>query len=174
MELQILHMIQGWRTDLLDDIMVLITKLGDEGLVWIALCLILLIFPRTRKCGVAVGLSLILTTILGNKIIKNIVCRPRPFAADTSVTLLIPQPGQYSFPSGHTSNSIAAAFSVFLFYKKPGIAALVLAGLIAFSRMYLFVHYPTDILGGIVLGIVDALIVRFLIKKWDERKARAK
>jgi undecaprenyl-diphosphatase len=173
MELQILHMIQGWRTDWLDHIMVLITKLGDEGLVWIALCVILLIFPRTRKCGVAMGLSLILTTILGNEIIKKIVQRPRPFVADTSVILLIPQPGQYSFPSGHTSNSVAAAFSIFLFYKKPGIAALVLAGLIAFSRMYLFVHYPTDILAGIVLGIVDALIIRFLIRKWDERKVRA-
>ena len=173
MELQILHMIQGWHTDWLDDVMVFITKLGDEGLIWIAICVALLIFPRTRKCGVAVALSLILTTILGNEIIKKIVQRPRPFAVDNSVTLLIPQPGQYSFPSGHTSNSIAAAVSIFLFYKKPGIAAIALALLIAFSRMYLFVHYPTDILGGIVLGVVDALIIRFLIKKWDERRARA-
>lgn len=173
MELQILHMIQGWRTDWLDDVMVFITKTGDKGLVWISLCALLLMFPRTRKCGVAVGLSLILTTILGNEIIKNIVRRPRPFTVDTSVTLLIPRPGQYSFPSGHTSNSIAAAFSIFLFYRKPGIGALVLAGLIAFSRMYLFVHYPTDILAGIALGIIDALLIRFLIRKWDERRSQA-
>ena len=158
-------MIQGWRTDWLDDLMVLITKLGDEGLVWIALCVILLIFPRTRKCGVAMGFSLILTTILGNKIIKNIVCRPRPFAADTSVTLLIPQPGQYSFPSGHTSNSVAAAFSIFLFYKKPGIAALILAGLIAFSRMYLFVHFPTDVLAGFAIAILVAIGVDYAFRK---------
>ena len=170
MELQILHMIQGWHTDWLSAIMIFFTKLGDEGFLWIAVSIVLLLFPKTRKCGVAMALSMLLTTILGNKIIKNIVARPRPFAVDESVKLLIEQPGQYSFPSGHTANGFTAAVSIFLFYKKPGIAALVVAGIIAFSRMYLFVHYPTDILGGIVLGTLDAALVYWGILKWQKRK----
>ncbi|MBQ7920580.1 MAG: phosphatase PAP2 family protein [Lachnospiraceae bacterium] len=145
--------------------MVFITTLGNAGIFWICLGLLLLAVPRTRKCGGCMLLSMALTFILGNLILKNMVARPRPFTVATDIVLKIPQPGEYSFPSGHTMNSFTAATTVFLFYKKSGIAAFVLAALIAFSRMYLFVHYPTDILGGIVLGIVDALLIFRLTSK---------
>ena len=168
MELQILHMIQGWHQDWLSEIMIFFSTIGNGGMCWIVVCLALLIIPRTRKCGLVMAFSMILTLILGNKIIKNVVARPRPCAVDQSVRLLIPFPGEYSFPSGHTSNSFTAAVSVFLFYRKPGIIALAVASIIAFSRMYLFVHYPTDILGGILLGTLDAMLVYACVQKWGD------
>ena len=170
MELQILHMIQGWHQDWLDSVMLFFTSLGDGGVLWISLSIIFLVIPRTRKCGVSMLLALGLTFLVGNQIIKNLVARPRPCAVDTSVKLLIPYPSEYSFPSGHTSNSFAAAATVFAYYHKPGIVALLVAGMIAFSRLYLFVHYPTDILGGIILGIFDACVVVFFVRKWESKK----
>lgn len=166
MELEILHIIQGWHQDWLSDIMIFFSTIGNGGMCWIAVCIVLLLLPRTRKCGIAMAISMLLTMILGNEIIKKVVARPRPCVVDRSVTLLIPFPGQYSFPSGHTSNSFSAAVSILLFYRKPGIAALIVAGIIAFSRMYLFVHYPTDILGGILLGTLNAMLVYACMRKW--------
>ena len=171
MELEILHMIQGWHQDWLSEIMIFFSSIGNGGMVWIAVSLVLLLIPRTRKCGLTMVLAMLLTMILGNEIIKKVVARPRPCAVDRSVTLLIPFPGQYSFPSGHTSNSFSAAVSIFLFYRKPGILALLVAAIIAFSRMYLFVHYPTDILGGILLGSFDAMLVYGCLRKWRRNKA---
>ena len=170
MELQILHMIQGWHHDWLSQIMIFFSTIGNAGACWIALCVVLLLIPRTRKCGLTMGIAMLVTVLLGNEVIKKVVARPRPCAVDTSVDLLIPYPSQYSFPSGHTSNSFTAAVSILLYYRKPGIIALVVASIIAFSRMYLFVHYPTDILGGIVLGTLDAILVFQCMRKWERRK----
>ena len=166
MEFEILHGIQALRSDLLDQIMIFITKLGDAGLFWIGLGLVLAIIPKTRKCGLSVLGAMALTFILGNLILKNLVARPRPFTVDASVPLIIPQPGEFSFPSGHTMNGFAAATTIFLYYHKAGIVALLLAASIAFSRMYLFVHYPTDILGGIIVGVFDAWLIYTLVNKW--------
>ena len=171
MELQILHMIQGWHQDWLSNIMIFFSTIGNAGACWIVLCILLLLIPRTRKCGLTMALAMLLTLVLGNKFIKNVVARPRPCAVDSSVKLLIPFPSEYSFPSGHTSNGFAAAVSIFLFYRKPGIVALIAAGIIAFSRMYLFVHYPTDILGGILLGTLDAMLVFYCLCRTKLRKA---
>lgn len=165
MELQFLYMLQEWHTPVLDKIMVFITNLGNAGTFWICLGLVLAIVPKTRKCGICMLLAMALTFILGNLILKNVVARPRPFTIATEVGLKIPRPGEYSFPSGHTMNAFSGATSIFLFYKKPGVVALVLATAIAFSRMYLFVHYPTDILAGMILGIVDALLIFRLTSK---------
>lgn len=170
MELQILHMIQEWHQPWLDAVMIFFSALGNGGFIWIVLGVILLIIPRTRKCGLHVLLAMAVTYLLGNVILKNVVARPRPFTVDTSVRLLIPCPSEHSFPSGHTANGFAAAVSVFMNYRKPGVAVLLVAGIIAFSRMYLFVHYPTDILGGILLGIFDAWVVQFFMKKWQSRQ----
>lgn len=170
MELQILHMIQGWHQDWLTPIMELLTKMGEHGLVWIAIGLLLTLIPKTRKCGITVLAAMALTYLLGNILLKNIIARPRPCSVDGTVSLLIPRPGEYSFPSGHTSSGFAAATAIFCFYRKAGIAALVMAGAIAFSRMYFFVHYPTDILGGIVLGALDAYLLYSLVKKLSAMK----
>lgn len=170
MELQILHMIQNLHADWLNPIMIFVTKIGENGEVWILLSIILAIIPKTRKCGLTMMASMALTFLLGNVILKNVIARPRPCAVDDSVKLLIPFPGEYSFPSGHSSNGFAAATVIFAYYHKPGIAALLLATVIAFSRMYLFVHYPTDILGGILLGILDACLMVWLIKIRPQKK----
>lgn len=173
MELEILHGIQKLHTDWLDPVMILVSALGNGGLIWIALSVVLAVPKRTRACGLTMMGAMALSFLIGNLFLKNVIARPRPFVVDGSVTLLIPKPGEYSFPSGHTLNSVTAAMVIFLYFKKAGIAALVLAGLIAFSRMYLFVHYPTDILGGIILGIMDAMlaykIAQMIIKKREER-----
>ena len=168
MELEILHMIQGMRTDWLDGVMVFVTKLGDKGILWIALSIVLAILPKTRRCGLTMMVTMLLSHVVGNEILKPLIARARPFTADAGVTLLIPQLASYSFPSGHTMNGFTAAFTVCAYYKKPGIMALVMAGLIAFSRMYLFVHYPTDILGGIVLAFINTCVVQFAARKLIE------
>lgn len=165
MELQFLYMLQEWHSPIPDKIMIFITNLGNGGVFWICLGLVLFAIPKTRKCGGCMLLAMALTFILGNLILKNVVARPRPFTIATEVGLKIPRPREYSFPSGHTMNAFSGATTIFLFYKKTGVAALILAALIAFSRMYLFVHYPTDILGGMILGIVDALLIFQLTSK---------
>lgn len=146
-----------------------ITFLGDEGWFWIALGMGLLIFQKTRKTGSTVLLALIIGALITNVTLKNLVARPRPYVyTELIISLLAPQ-SDFSFPSGHTCASFAAAWVCWkrfpvLFEKKIkrdqwqigkllGAAALVLAALIAFSRMYLGVHYPTDIVGGLLVGL---------------------
>ena len=166
MELEILHALQGLHNEVLDSIMLFITTLGDSGMLWIVTGALLLLIPAIgqesrehlhmrRRMGVNILVSLLLGLLFGNLLLKNLIKRPRPFQVDTGVVPLI-LPGEYSFPSGHTTSSFAAACSIYLHNKKAGAAAFVMAALIAFSRMYLFVHYPTDILGGILLGVLCA------------------
>ena len=173
MEFEILYALQNLHTPILNKIMVVITTLGDGGIFWIIVGLFFLIFKKTRKCGVMMLLTMAICYVLGNLALKNIIQRPRPCRIDSSVPLLIPFPSEYSFPSGHTLHGFAAATAIFLHFKKPGVVALVLAALIAFSRMYLFVHFPTDILGGMVLGIGMAVLVYRMEKKIRKSKQQA-
>lgn len=171
-ELEFLHAIQSMHTSWLTPIMIVVSTLGNAGLIWILTGLILLIPKNTRQCGVTMLLAMAFSFLLGNVILKNLIARDRPFILDETVELLIARPGEYSFPSGHTLNGFTAATVIFLYFKKPGIGALLFAGLIAFSRMYLFVHFPTDILGGMVLGVIDAVLITFLVRKAVEKKRR--
>lgn len=159
MELTILHAIQQLHTDWLDMVMIFFTTLGNGGILWLITGIGMLFFKKTRRCGIFVLLSMAICYVVGNIGLKNLIARSRPFTADPSVILKIAEPGEFSFPSGHTLHSFTAATAIFLCYRKAGIAAFVTAGLIAFSRLYLFVHYPTDILGGMVLGICVAVFV---------------
>ncbi|MCM1043955.1 MAG: phosphatase PAP2 family protein [Candidatus Gastranaerophilales bacterium] len=163
-------MIQELHRDWLDPIMVFFTTLGNAGLFWIALSVVLSCIPKTRKCGLTMLFGMALTYLFGNILLKNLVARPRPCAIDKSVTLLIPFPREYSFPSGHSSNGFTAAFILFGYYRKMGVAALAVAAIIAFSRMYLFVHYPTDILGGICVGLADAYLAFCCARKVWQRE----
>lgn len=159
MELQILDAIQTIRTPILDRLMCFITSLGSAGRVWILLAVILLIRPKTRKSGAVILTALVVDLILCNGILKNLVGRTRPFDVNTSVSILINKPRDFSFPSGHTAVSFATVVALFLSgEKKLWKISLVAAVLIAFSRLYLYVHYPTDILGGIVVGILAGYI----------------
>ena len=148
--------------DALTPIMKLFTTVGNGGVLWIVLGILLLLFKKTRRAGIAVLVSLALVALLNNEIIKPIVQRPRPFTY-TDIELLITAPGGYSFPSGHTSSSFAAATAVFLKNKKPGAALLACAALIGFSRMYFFVHFPSDVFVGMIEGILTAVIVTLLL-----------
>ncbi len=164
MELNILDGIQALRTPVGDAIMCFFTKLGNGGALWSALAVVLLAIPKTRKSGMIIAVSLCIEVALCNIILKNAVGRIRPCEMNTSVQLLIARPQDYSFPSGHTASSFAAAAALFFSgMTKLWKPALALAAIIAFSRMYLYVHYPTDILGGIVIGVLSAYIAKCIL-----------
>lgn len=156
---------ENLRCDWMDRLMILITKLGDTGMIWIVLCVILLIIPKTRKIGIVAMISFLLSVLFGNILLKNLVARPRPFQVDPSISLIIDAPSEYSFPSGHTSSSFSTAFAIFFCHKGYGIPALCLAALIAFTRLYLYVHFPTDILGGLLLGFLCGVAAWWIGKK---------
>lgn len=160
-EFSILYALQELHNPILDAIMVFITTLGDDGLFWIAIGVICLFFKKYRKMGLQVLISMLFTFIIGNLILKNVFARPRPCDIDTAVAMLISRPHGHSFPSGHSMNGMVAAVALFLNNRKIGIPALVLAALIGFSRMYLFVHFPTDVLGGFLVAILVALAVDY-------------
>lgn len=172
MELEILHMIQGLHREWLDPVMIFFTTIGEYGICWIVLSIVLAVIPRTRKCGFTIMGAMAMSFLFGNILLKNLIARPRPCAVDTSVTLLVPFPSEYSFPSGHSASGFSAAVTIFAYYHKEGIAALLVAGIIAFSRMYLFVHYPTDILGGILLGTLDACLAFLGARLWEKHLKR--
>ena len=154
----------------LDTVMPGITHLGDGGILWIALALLLLCLPKWRKTGLTMGIALLMGLLICNLWLKPWIGRLRPFdyqlqCYGTVIPLLIEAPTDASFPSGHTIASFEAATVLFLRHKKWGIAALVLAALIAFSRLYLYVHYPTDVLGAMVLGIGIAFAANYFVNK---------
>ena len=108
--------------------------------------------------------ALLGSLIINNHIIKNLVQRPRPFVTFTDIQILIPTPSEFSFPSGHTASSFAAAAVFYRFLPKQlGIPAVVLAGLIGFSRLYVGVHYPTDVLAGMLMGVLLSYMAEFVV-----------
>lgn len=167
----ILDFVQTYlRCDFLDMVMPFITKLGNGGILWVICSLILVIVPKTRKTGIAMAVSLVLEVLCCNGLLKPFVARRRPCDVNTAVRLLIPHPEGFSFPSGHTGASFAAAAALFFGEKRMGIAALMVAALIGFTRIYLYVHYPTDVLAGALLGIMlgwlGNVLVNAVDKKW--------
>lgn len=158
MDFQILYALQEMHTPLLDQVMVFFTTLGEAGALWIGIGLLCLARKKTRPLGAAIVMALLLCLFVGEIGIKNLVARSRPCSLDSSVSLLIRAPKDFSFPSGHTASSFSAAFCIFLFSRKWGVLAMVVAAIIAFSRLYLFVHFPTDVLAGILVAGLYALV----------------
>lgn len=145
------------RCGFFNPIITTITHLGDGGVFWILLTLALLLFKKTRKVGLSCALSMVIGLIFTNLILKNWIARVRPYELIDGLTILVSKPHDWSFPSGHTTNSLAAALVMFhLLPRKYGIPALVLAIVIALSRLYVGVHYPTDVLGGALIAAVAA------------------
>lgn len=169
-EFEFLDFLQTMHTPLITKIMKAASKLGDAGFIWILLAAVLLMIPKTRKVGILVSVALLLDVLTCNVILKPLIARTRPYDVNKAVELLIRAPRDYSFPSGHTAASFAAAAALwFADKKKLAIPALVLAVLIAFSRMYFYVHYPTDVLGGAILGMVCGwLSYKLLSQKMKE------
>ncbi len=167
----ILEFFQNLHNSVLTSVYRFFTVIGEAGAVWILIALILLCAKSTRKYGAILAVALLLCLILGNGVLKNVLSRPRPCWRHPEVELLIGIPRDYSFPSGHTLSSFASATVLFYWNKRVGIAAFVMAFLIATSRLYFYVHYPTDVIGGIVFGIIIALVSIWLIKKcWKQKE----
>lgn len=154
MDLNILLWIQeNLRCPALDTFFITMTRLGDIGIVWIALILILLCRRETRQAGIAVAVAFILSAVLTNLAVKPLFDRPRPFQS-YPLDPLVPPPAGSSFPSAHSAVSFACAQAWFLSGKRRiRIVGFLLAACIAFSRLYVFVHYPTDVLAGTLLGL---------------------
>ena len=167
MELSILHAIQSLHNPILDQIMVTVfnTLVGSLGQLWVVVGLVLLVIPKTRKCGVAVLLSYVASFLIGNEWLKDLIARPRPCAVDDTVQLIVKKPGSFSCPSVHTYLAFSSAMAIFHYHKKAGIGVFAFAAMVGFSRMYFFVHYPTDVLFGAVLGILTAYVVCALLDK---------
>ena len=161
MELQILHAIQGLHSPLLDTIMISVFNkmVGSLGEMWLVIGVVLLMIPKTQKCGAAVLISYFASFVIGNEWLKDLIARPRPCAVDDTVAMIVKKPSSFSCPSVHTYLAFASAMSIFYYYRKAGIVTFIFAALVGFSRMYFFVHYPTDVLFGAVLGIVTAYVV---------------
>ena len=158
----------------LDTVMPLITALGDAGIFWMVMAAILLLFKPTRRVGLGMGIAMLMGLLLCNLALKPLCQRPRPYDYQYEtfgklIPLIIERQHDFSFPSGHTIASFEAAGVIVLNNKKWGIAVLVLACLIAFSRLYLYVHYPTDVLVSIVLGFALALMGNWLSHRIPDR-----
>lgn len=146
------------RCTLLDLIMPLITRFGDMGLFWLVLGSFLVMFRRSRKCGINIVMAITGGFVICNLLLKNLIQRSRPCWLEPLSDMLIAVPSDYSFPSGHSMVSFAAATVIFHYNKRAGIAALAFAVLIAVSRMYLYVHFPTDVICGSLIGAVMGII----------------
>lgn len=158
----------------LDFLMPKVTLFAEHGIFFIAVGVILLIFRSKRRCGITLLSGMAGGYLIANMIIKKVVARPRPFSINTAIELIVSAPKDFSFPSGHTLNAFIAATILMYFDKRLGIPALVIAVLVAFSRMYLYVHYPSDVFAAVIMGIafgIAAIVISNLIsKKWKERK----
>ncbi len=170
----ILEWFQQIQNDFLTTMFRFFTVIGEGGAVWIVMAILLLCFRSTRKYGVIVAVSLILCLIFGNGVLKHVIARQRPCWRHPEVEMLIGIPMDYSFPSGHTFSSFAAALSLYVWKKKVGLAAFVVALLIASSRLYFFVHYPTDVLGGMIFGMLMALASIYGVNQIMQKKIRNK
>ena len=161
----ILHFIkQTFSCGFLDFLMPLITALGNGGIIWIIAALALIITKKYRKYGFFLLAGLLVGLLVGNVCLKNIIARPRPCWIE-SVDLLIKNPTDFSFPSGHTLSSVIAAFVLTKADRRFGFAAIPIAALIAFSRLYLYVHFPSDVLASVVLGLAIGALTVFFGKK---------
>ena len=163
-DLPILDWIQAnLQSPLMDKIMPIITLFGEGGIFWIAWAVLMLIIPKTRKIGIGMIIALLMGLLVCNVTLKPLVARIRPYDLQEQefgifINLLIERQHDFSFPSGHTIASFEAAVVLLKNSKKMGIPALILAILVSFSRLYLYVHYPSDVIVSVILGTLFAFI----------------
>ena len=176
-DLSVFELIQSIQCGFLNAVMVFITTLGNAGAIFIVLALVLLCTKKYRKAGLAVAVALIVMLICNDLFLKEFFARPRPFnllATDPEKYAfwgegyvypeLIGKPSSYSFPSGHTSSAFAAAIALLCHNRKLGIPVTIFAAIMGFSRIYVEVHYCTDVIAGVVSGTICALIAVLIVK----------
>lgn len=176
-DLPILEWIQAnLQSGLLDTVMPIITAFGNGGIFWIACAVLLMFLPKTRRIGFGMAFALTMGLVVCNIILKPGVARIRPYdlqeTLGVTIDLLIKRSHDFSFPSGHTIASFEACTVLMLGNKKLGIPATLLAILIAFSRLYLYVHYPTDVITSIVLGTIFGIIGWAIAKKLPLKRGK--
>jgi undecaprenyl-diphosphatase len=169
MDLQILLFLQNHvRVSWLDPIMKALSVAGNAGLCWIILGLALLAWPKTRRTGFTMLAAMAVCYVFNDLVVKLLVQRPRPFTVCAELHPLVALPASWSFPSGHTCSSFAAACSIYRTNgRRAGIPAFLVAAGIGFSRMYVGVHYPTDVLCGMLIGIFGSWAVWKGLWKWE-------
>ena len=180
-DLPILDWIQAnLQSAFMDFLMPIITIFGDAGIFWIACSVILLFIPQYRKAGLSMGVALLLGVLVCNVTMKPLFQRIRPYDyqeqfLNTLIPLLVDRQHDFSFPSGHTIASFEACTALMLRDKRLGIPATVLAILIAFSRLYLYVHYPTDVIASVFLGIAFGILGTWIVNRlWDKFSRKGK
>lgn len=166
------------RVSWMDGFFKTITHLGDAGLFWILLTVVLLCFKKTRKPAIYSAIALVGSVVITNMILKNAVGRIRPYEVVNGLQCIVKLANDPSFPSGHTSASFASATALCPKLPKPwAICLMVLAALIAFSRLYVGIHYPTDVLAGLVIGLALGILVNVIgdrvVKNMQEKKKNA-
>ena len=172
-ELAVLDWLQAHlRCDFLDAVMPWISRICDHGEIWILLAAVLLLLRKHRWTGMSLSFALILDLICCNIVLKPLVGRVRPFLVNTAVELLTAPPADASFPSGHTAASFAAVFALKASGSPLWKPALAVAVVMAFSRLYLYVHWPSDVLGGVLVGAAAGYAGAWAAKKLAARKAR--
>lgn len=170
LEFAILYAIQNIHTDFLDRFILTIMNItGSYGQLWVILAVLLLFFKKTRKAGFTILISYAMVFVVGQYGLKDLIARPRPCHIDETVALLVSRPSSFSCPSTHSAWAFAAAASVCSWHKKPGIVIGAIALIVAFGRLYLFVHFPTDVLFGIALGILFAFVAYSIVKTADRK-----
>ena len=172
---QALVLIQEFvRQTVLDPLVCLYTRLGDGGMLWIVLCAVLLIFPKTRRAGLAGAAALLCSLLLTNMLIKPFVDRTRPWLILEELVPLVVENDPHSFPSGHTSAAFAAsvAWAHFLPRRWMKITGIVMAALMGLSRLYVGVHVPSDVLCGMLAGLCCGVIGAYVVRKalWKSGK----
>lgn len=169
----LLYVQDNLRTDILDSIAVPFTSLGNAGLVWILIVAMLVIYRNTRKEGLYCVISLIMCFITVNLFLKNAVARIRPYDAMEQIRCLVGPERDYSFPSGHTAIAFAASVPVYILSdKRLGVVMLIFSVLMGLSRIYVCVHYPTDVIGGAVIGILCGLVTCLVVYPRFENRSK--
>ncbi|MBP3807481.1 MAG: phosphatase PAP2 family protein [Eubacterium sp.] len=165
----LLYLQNNVRTEFLNHVMQFFSFLGNFGWFWIVLCIVLIAVKKTRPIGIIAATALVASLLIVNGIIKPVVSRTRPFVSIEELTLITRKPLDSSFPSGHTSSAfvVSCAITWCLSGKKKwiGVILIIIASLIAFSRLYLGAHYPTDVIAGLLLGITISVVTYFALRK---------
>ncbi|KMT22343.1 phosphatase PAP2 family protein [Clostridium cylindrosporum] len=159
---------ENFSNSLMDKVMPFISSIANNGMLWIIIAIIFILTSKHRKYGVTLLIALTLSLVIGEVILKPLIGRIRPFNVN-DVLILIPSPSGFSFPSGHSMSSFTAATIIWNFNKRFGVVAFIAASVIAFSRLYLYVHYPTDVIGGAILGIMCGMLSCLIIFKIKKR-----